>query len=82
MNKSNSELRKTVREKEYPLGRPERERSLYMVLKYFKTVFSSQAMTRWTIYGEMGKDHINYLMQAAFTSSFRSCLHEGVFTSA
>lgn len=30
-----------------------------MFHKYFKTVPSSQAMNRWTIYGEMGKDGIN-----------------------
>lgn len=30
-----------------------------MALKYFKTVSSSQAMNRWTIYGELGKDNIN-----------------------
>lgn len=65
-DKRNSELRKTGREIKYLLGRPERERSRYTVLKYFKTVRSSQAMNRWTIYGEMGKDSINLVNASCF----------------
>lgn len=48
------------------LVRPEREIALYMVLKYFITVPSYQAMNRWTIYGEMGKTSINLVNSSCF----------------
>lgn len=37
-----------------------------MVIKYFQTVSSSQAMNRWTIHGEMGKDSITSVNARCF----------------
>jgi len=66
MNKRNSEAKNTGRGGKISVRKTwERNITLY-VLKYFKTVPSSQAMNRWTIYGEMDKDSTYFVNASCF----------------